>query len=187
MNDPAHLIEAERPARFSVEEFMAMAPALEQLPGKVELVDGVIVRKTSASYSHFSIQRQLFLKLHAIFGEGINGFIVGQELTVRLGEATVRDPDIAVFRDPGMISGIPDRDVLLLTAEVSKTWLREDLGPKRLTYAAAGVPEYWVVDVNARRVHRFTGPVDGDYRQEEVVAFGAPLPVPGTDETIRLD
>jgi Uma2 family endonuclease len=188
MNRPSTaVLAAEEPARFTVEEFMAMAPALNDLPGKIELVDGVIVRMSPANYPHFAIQRQLFRKLDAIFGEGIDGFIVGQELTVRLGEATVRDPDIAIFRDPGMIDFIVDRDVLLLAVEVSDTSLREDMGPKRRTYAEAMVPEYWVVDIKNRRVHRFTGPRDGKYESEQVIAFGKALTVPGADGTITID
>lgn len=188
MNHPSTtVLAAEEPARFSVEEFMAMAPVLGNIPGKIELVDGVIVRMSPANYPHFHYERQLFLKLHAIFGEGIDGFIVGQELTVRLGEATVRDPDIAIFRDPGMIDFIVDRDVLLLTAEVSDSSLREDLGPKKRSYATALVPEYWVVDIKGQRVHRFTGPADGNYASEELIPFGAPLAVPGTDQAITID
>ena len=157
------------------------------LPGKVELVDGVIIRMSPAHHPHFAMQRQLFRKLDAIFGDGIDGFIVGQELTVRLGEATVRLPDIAIFRDPGPIRGLPDRDVLLLVVEVSDTSLRDDLGAKRLTYAAAGVPAYWVVDLAARRIHRFVDSVDGDYGDETVIAFGEPLAVPGTGAAIAID
>lgn len=161
--------------------------ALGSLPGKIELVDGVIVRNDPARYPHFAYQRQLFCELDAIFGEGIDGFIVGQELTVRLGEATVRDPDIAIFRDPGMIDFIVDRDVLLLTVEVSDSTLREDLGPKKRTYAEAMVPEYWVVDIKAQRVHCFTGPEGSGYRTERVVRFGEPLAVPGSDRAITIE
>jgi Uma2 family endonuclease len=188
MNRPSSsTIAAEEPARFTVEEFIEMAGgALGSLPGKIELVDGVIVRMSPANYPHFTYQRQLFLKLHEIFGAGIDGFIVGQELTVRLGEATVRDPDIAIFRDPGMIDFIVDHDVLLLAVEVSDSTLREDLGPKKRTYAEAAVPEYWVVDIRAQRVHCFTGPEGSGYRMERIVPFGEPLAVPGSDETITI-
>ena len=55
MNRPTDSIVAEGPARFSVEEFMAMAHVLDGLPGKVELVDRVIVRMSPANYPHFSI------------------------------------------------------------------------------------------------------------------------------------
>lgn len=189
MNRPStSAIVAEEPARFTVEEFMEMAGgALGSFPGKVELVDGVIVRMSPANYPHFHYQRQLFRKLDAIFGEGIDGFIVGQELTVRLGQATVRDPDIAIFRDPGLISSIVDRDVLLLVAEVSDSTLREDMGPKKATYAEALVPEYWVVDINNRQIIVYTDPVDATYKSDRIVPFGGPLAVPGTDRTITID
>lgn len=188
MNRPASIVGSETPARFSVEEFMAMASgALGEIVGKVELVDGVIVRMAPANYPHFAYQRQLFRKLDAIFGDGIDGFIVGQELTVRLGEATVRDPDIAIFRDPGMIPGIVAWDVVLLAAEISDSTLRDDMGPKRLSYAQAGVPDYWVVDIQGRAVHCFSGITDGDYTRDETVAFGEPIPVPGTEATIVIE
>jgi Uma2 family endonuclease len=186
MNRPATHIDAESPARFDVEEYLVIANSIE-FAGKVELVDGVIVRMPPPNYPHFSVQRQVFRALDAIFGNGIDGYIVGQELFVRLGEATVRGPDVSIFRDPGSITGLPDRDVLLLAVEVSDSSLRDDLGPKRLNYAAAGIMEYWVVDINNRRVHRFTGPADGDYANEEKLDFGTPLPVPGTTNSIVLD
>ncbi len=188
MNRPAIITDTETLARFSAEEFMAMASgALGEIVGKVELVDGVIVRMAPANYPHFAYQRELFIKLHEIFGTGIDGFIVGQELTVRLGEATVRDPNIAIFKEPGMIPGIVAWDVLLLAAEISDSTLRDDMGPKRLSYAQAGVPDYWVVDINGRTVHRFSRIVDGDYADDDPVAFGAPIAVPGTDRAITID
>lgn len=181
--------ETERPARFSVEEFMGMAQegAFELIPGKIELAEGVIVRMTPPNYPHTSTQRQVFLKLHEIFGDGLNGLIVAFELGSRLGPATVRLPDIAVFRDPGPISGLVAHDALWIAIEISDSSLDVDLGAKRANYAAAGVPHYWVVDIQARQVHVMHDPADGDYREGRTVDFGAPLPVPGTDAVVTID
>jgi Uma2 family endonuclease len=41
---------------------------------------------------------------------------------------------------------------------------------KRDLYARAGVPEYWVVDLNARRLIVYKGLAEGTY--EEISAFG---------------
>ena len=187
MSRPSDTIVAEGPARFSVEEFLRFAEAFDAVPGKVELVDGVIVRTAPPNYPHFSVQRQIFRKLDAIFGEGIDGIIVGQDLSVRFGEATIRTPDVAIFRDPGAITGVADGDILLLAVDVSDISLRDDIGAKQLTYAAARVPEYWVVDIKARRVHRFVDPLDGDYGDETVTAFGERLAVPGSTTAITID
>ena len=63
-------------------------------------------------------------------------------------ENTVVSPDVHVWegtiRQPGNA---------LLVAEVSVTTLKFDLGGKSHLYAAAGILEYWVIDVNASQVH----------------------------------
>jgi Uma2 family endonuclease len=61
-------------------------------------------------------------------------------------------------------------NAVLLVAEVSQGTLRDDLGAKKAAYARAGVPEYWVFDVDGRKAHRFMEPCDGDYR--EAIVFG---------------
>jgi Uma2 family endonuclease len=182
---------AEEPARFSVEEFMAMAqqPPLSDWCGKIELVEGVIIRMSPAGYPHFGIQRRIFRKLDKIFGDGLDGWIVGQELTVNMTNPpqSVREPDVCIFKDPGPIKGLVRSDALLLAVEVSDTSLREDMGPKRLAYALAGVPHYWVVDVNRKETVVMSDPADGDYRARQVVPFAALLVVPGTKRKIRID
>jgi Uma2 family endonuclease len=191
MNDvSAHPFIAEEPARFSVREFMTMAqqPPLSDWCGKIELVEGVIVRMSPAGYPHFGIQRQIFRKLDKIFGDGLDGWIVGQELNVDMvrPKQSVREPDVCIFRDPGAIKGLVKSDALLLAVEVADSSLREDLGPKRSCYARAGIPHYWVVDVNAQEIHVMTDPDKDDYRTKSVVPFAKSLLVPGTRRKIKI-
>ena len=54
----------------------------------------------------------------------------------------------------------------------SDTTQADDLGRKRALYAAASIPEYWVVDVPARAVHQYWAPADGAYARSAVVPFG---------------
>jgi Uma2 family endonuclease len=54
-----------------------------------------------------------------------------------------------------------------LVAEVSDTTLAADLDEKKQLYAAVGVPEYWVVDVQGMRVLAFR--LDGLGRYQEIV------------------
>ncbi len=188
MNKPSVIVEEqEEPARFSVEEFMGMADAgaFDDFAGKIELVEGVIVRMSPAQSEHFWYQRQLFVKLHALFGEDRDGWIVGQEPTVRIGKITVRDPDIAILRPP--IVGkrtIFEAQNVLLVAEVSDSSLGKDRGSKRLGYAKAMIPNYWIVDIKGRRVEVMSRPQKGKYQDDVFVSFGEPIAVPGTDETI---
>ena len=53
-------------------------------------------------------------------------------------------------------------DILLLI-EVADTTLPLDLGEKATLYAEAGIPEYWVVDIEGRRLLAHRQPAGGGY------------------------
>ncbi len=179
----------ESPARFTADEFMVMVAAglFDDWVGKVELAEGVIVQMSPALSPHFRVQRQLFLKLHAIYGDGIDGFIVGQEPTIRLGPRTVRDPDVAILRDVAPADSVNRATDVHLVAEVAHRTLAKDRGPKKRSYALAGIAHYWIVDVKGRIVELMSMPEGDEYRERRAIAFGEPIPVPGTDATITLD
>jgi Uma2 family endonuclease len=59
-----------------------------------------------------------------------------------------------------------------LVVEVSRTTLSYDVGDKLRAYQQAGVPEYWVVDVQGRHVLRHLAP---DYRSQTFAGSGTPL------------
>ena len=167
---------------------MAQQPPLSDWCGKIELVEGIITHMSPSGYPHFGYQRRIFIKLHDIFRDGLDGYIVGQELTVHMiqPKQSVRLPDVCIFCDPGNIEGIIKSNALLLAIEVADTSLREDLGPKRLSYARAGVPHYWVMDINAEVTHVMSDPHKGDYRSQAVVPFKSLLAVPGAARRIRI-
>jgi Uma2 family endonuclease len=64
--------------------------------------------------------------------------------------------------------------------EVAKTSLTKDLDLKATIYASAGVQEYWVLDLSARRIIVFRHPQDGTYTEENTFVEGtiAPLAFP---------
>ncbi len=52
-----------------------------------------------------------------------------------------------------------------LVGEISDTTLASDLDEKKRLYAAIGIPEYWVIDVQARRIFMFGLRADGLYEE----------------------
>jgi Uma2 family endonuclease len=190
MNRPVALaVETEEPARFTADEFMDMAAAgaFEDITGKIELVEGVIVRMSPSEASRFHHQRRLYDALHAVVGKSLPGHFVGHTPTVRLNGRTVRDPDLAIIHDLGRTEGVFEPGEFLLVAEISVSTLRKDRTSKRVSYAGAGIPHYWVIDVKGRQTFLYSDPRDGDYQEEAVIQFGVPMPVPGTEATITLD
>lgn len=55
----------------------------------------------------------------------------------------------------------------MLAVEVSDTTLRTDRRVKRPLYARAGIPEYWIVDVEARQVEVHRSPTGDTYASIE--------------------
>lgn len=181
------IVEPQVPARFTIAEFEQLCATNIFEASKVELVDGVIVRMNLPLPVHTLLQRQIFNKLNLIFGEGLDGRIAMFELGTQIGEATLRGIDVAVINGlPARNRYFQPRDVFL-AIEVAHTTLKYDLGEKRLNYAGAGIPFYWVVDPEERVVHVRMSPTDGDYATEDRVAFGNPLAVPGTDQHLVVN
>jgi len=86
---------------------------------------------------------------------------------IRINRHNEPQPDIAVVkpRKDAYALSHPDPDDVMLIIEVSDSTLEFDLNAKRQTYAKAEIAEYWVLDVNARELHVFLNPWQGDYTQ----------------------
>jgi Uma2 family endonuclease len=93
------------------------------------------------------------------------------------------EPDIAVLLKPGSeyMGGNPPASDIKLVIEVSDSTPAFDLGPKARLYARAGIPEYWVCDVNGRRLIVHRDPRAGQYSAVSAYAEGesvVPLSIP---------
>lgn len=105
---------------------------------------------------------------------------VRTQLPVRLSRHSEPQPDVALLKAKpgGYRRAHPSPDDVLLLIEVSDTTLRYDLDDKARLYARHGIPEYWVVDLNANRVSRHRHPNRERYADRAEVAAGA-LELPG--------
>jgi Uma2 family endonuclease len=91
---------------------------------------------------------------------------VRPQLPLTLGERSEPEPDLAIvpIPDSGAIAG--NRRAALLVIEVAGESLRKDRLVKARIYARAGIPEYWIVDLQGRSVelHRDPDVTAGAYR-----------------------
>lgn len=87
---------------------------------------------------------------------------------VRLSRASEPQPDVALIapRKDYYRSGHPAGADTFLLIEVSDATLRYDLDVKVPLYARHGVPEVWIIDLQACRMLSFRSPADGRYRDE---------------------
>lgn len=103
-------------------------------------------------------------------------------------ERSLPEPDVAVINElkPDYDFRHPRGEEALLVIEVSDTTARFDLTRKAVLYARAGVPEYWVVDLNRRLmvVHRQS---DGTrYKQIQIYAENDTVSMAGRSEGVKV-
>ncbi len=79
-------------------------------------------------------------------------------------EESAPEPDLAWVVERDYSRGRPTAEDVLLVIEVAETSLPYDTGEKADLYAAAGIAEYWVVDLSARVIEVRRDPVAGRYR-----------------------
>lgn len=122
---------------------------------KLILVDGEILEMPMPNPPHDVALAKTHDWLRTAFG---SGFWVRPQMGLVFGINTDPGPDLAV-----VVGGYDDyRDhhptTALLIAEIANSSLAYDTGDKASLYAAAGIPDYWVVDLENRRVIVFRDP-----------------------------
>ena len=153
---------------------------------KLELIEGELIDKMSKKRPHTNAQAYFQMWLSQVFG----GEYINVETTIDVAPednpSSEPVPDAIVLNRPtGQIDlDNPQPADLRLVVEVSDTSLRFDLGAKARLYARAGIPDYWVLDVNGRKLIVHRRPEGGRYQSIE--AYGeqesvAPLAAPGSE------
>ncbi|MEM8777642.1 MAG: Uma2 family endonuclease [Cyanobacteria bacterium P01_G01_bin.49] len=72
-----------------------------------------------------------------------------------------------------------------LVGEISDTTLSSDLDEKKHLYANLGIPEYWVIDVQAKRVFAFQLQESDTYQESQVSLVLQGLPIALLAQTIE--
>lgn len=125
---------------------------------RYEVVDGELLVTPSPAELHQSAVGLLFSPLDAhARSQGIGTARVSPA-DLELDARSMMQPDVFVT---GLVEGRPSRRwnsgaPLLLAVEVlSPSTARSDRITKRRRYQRAGVPEYWIVDLDARTIERW--------------------------------
>jgi Uma2 family endonuclease len=150
--------------RFTVAEYYAMTRA--GILGRnehVELIHGVIVKMAAKGGPHVTSVTNTGDTLRDKLGRTV---LVRQESPIDLGD-TEPEPDVVVARGRSRdyVQHHPRPADILLLIEVSEPSLEYDLTVKMPLYAAAGIIEYWVIDLEHSRLEVFRDvvPADADH------------------------
>jgi len=160
------------PLRITAAQFSVMVEAGAFAGARgVELRGGLLYEMNAQYVPHMLAKSRLFLALATALQAIGSSLEVSSEGSVQLGESDVPMPDLIVWEAARVRGPVPGERVRLLV-EVSDSTLADDLGHKRALYAAASVPEYWVVDVAGRALHQYWAPEGGVYARTAVIPFG---------------
>lgn len=141
---------------------------------RVELLEGEIVEMSPSGFPHVTC----VANLNRFFTrQAPDDILVLPGAPVILSDDSEPEPDLTLIgqRPPDSQGRHPRAPEVLLTIEVSDSSLSRDLHRKRRLYALAGIPEYWVVNVNDECVLRFRKPLGPEYSVEEIFHRGQSL------------
>ena len=154
---------------------------------RVELIWGEIVEMSPIYIAHTSTVKRLISLLTKQLGERI---ILGVQDPVQLSDDSLPQPDIAVLRpqDNFYSQRQPGPDDILLLIEVADTSLRYDRRVKSKLYGAAGITEYWIVNLPGQQIEVYREPRPNGYRTVTHYAPGETLsPLAFADVSLRVD
>ncbi|MEO7653952.1 MAG: Uma2 family endonuclease, partial [Bryobacteraceae bacterium] len=161
---PIRLASSDPPQkRWTREECAVLESAGVELH-PYELIEGELIQKMGKNHRHMIALMRLCNWLRGVFGN----LAVVQEPSIDVASldnpASEPEPDvIVVARDfPELVPRAQPGDIRLLV-EVSGSTPRFDLTTKADLYARATIAEYWVLDLNSRRMIVHRDPVQGKY------------------------
>jgi len=150
--------------KLTVEDIFAMGETGLIAPDeRVELIDGELYTMTPPSSQHAGTVKRLAKRFERSFGDRT---IVSVQDPLILGEHHLVEPDLALLKpdETFYTDRHPNADDALLVVEVSVSSLQFDREQKLPTYAGAGIPEVWIVNVADQKLEVYREPQGDLYR-----------------------
>ena len=158
-----------RQGNWSDEDYLWLTDATNRL---VEFTDGFVEALPMPTLTHQLALSFLYDRFKQHVGPG--GVVLFAALRVRIRPGKFREPDLVVLLNRAD-RRVQDRFFFgadLVVEVVSPNGRRRDLVQKRLDYAEAGIPEYWIVDPRDHMILVLT--LEGDaYTEHGVFARGS--------------
>ena len=135
-----------------------MVRALPDDGKRYEVVDGELLVTPSPAWRHQRAIGGLYRTLDTYVREHALGEVIFAPADIEFDERNLVEPDLFVVP---LVEGAKPHDWgevrrLLLAVEVlSPSTARHDRFTKRRLYQGRGVPEYWIVDLDARLIERW--------------------------------
>jgi len=170
--------------QFTVEQFQLMYErGVFADSDRYELINGEITTMSPIGRKHAACVNRLSKLLEKKLGDRV---ILSVQNSILLADKSQPQPDIAVlkYRDDFYEDALPTPADILLIIEVADSSLDYDRDVKANLYAAAGIPQMWLFDVNTKMITGFSQPSELGYKQIYRYTQGDRLSILAFDDVV---
>lgn len=153
-----------QPLRFTTEGYHRLVDiGVLGEDDRTELLNGEVFYKMPINSRHAGCVNRLVRLISRL----VESVLVAGQNPVRLSDNSEPEPDVAVlrFRGDDYSDSHPTPQDVLLLIEVADSSLAVDRAIKAPLYAAAGIPELWIVDLAGEAMEVYHDPDPAGYRR----------------------
>lgn len=171
-------------AKWSISDYHQMVVAGILKHRQVELLAGEIIEMAPETPLHYNIAKRDSRHLETLL-QGKADVRFNGPITLAESEP---EPDIAIVRLPESAydSRHPYPEDIYWVVEVANTSLQKDLTLKAAIYAAAKIPEYWVLDLANQQLRVFRNPLEDTYGTEIIHQSGTVVPLAFPEVSVSI-
>ncbi|MFQ3585155.1 MAG: Uma2 family endonuclease [Cyanobacteriota bacterium] len=168
------------PVKWTLAEYHQMISASILRSRRVELLNGEIVEVAPEGEPHAYYSGSIADYLRGLLGHRAQ---IRESHPITLPHHhSEPEPDIAVVQRLGKVylQHHPYPENIFWLIGFSDTSLKKDLDPKAKLYAVAGIPEYWIVNLQKMSLQVLRDPCQGEYQSQVELTEGflSPLAFP---------
>ena len=171
--------------RWSIQDYHCMIDAGLFVNRQVELLNGLVLEMAPEGPEHADLSTDAD-ELFVAQSQGRYRVRVAKPITIAA-TGSEPEPDIALVQSQAYRQGHPTPAEVYLVIEFAKSSLKKDTDEKRRTYAAAGITDYWVVNLRKGELLVYRQPLAGDYQSQQRLQTGqiSPLAFPDIEISVR--
>ena len=164
----------KRWTRYECEQ-LAATGLLDMEP--LELIEGELINKMGKNPPHIFITGELAEWFRNAFGYSFLRLEGSINVAPEDNPSNHPEPDLCLLNRPRreFLFVDPSPSDIRMVAEVSDSTLQFDSTAKARLYARAGILEYWIIDVNSRKVIVHRAPLNGVYTSVAIYTENEPI------------
>ena len=172
-------------AKWNLDDYHQMIESGLLDDRSLELINGEIIQMSPEGIAHSFYCRGTAKYLRQVLGDRAE---ISEAHPIIIPNDSEPEPDIAILRTPDTLyqhrHPLP-ADVFWLI-EIANTTLVKDLGVKKDLYALAGIPEYWVMNLQTLKLIVFRDLRHNRYESELCLSSGMISPLAFPDLSIDV-